>query len=268
MNKMHKGKKISGGKYVKNRKKKSYEIAGQKKIVKIGKEKRMENREEVKTKTPKEKYDAEMKEINKTISPNTPEGEAGLSGQDVEDLDEECEAVEEAMDKVEFMAGGTLEETREFHSVDKSMGDEPCTKEEFDKSMGDIKESTTSTMTQDQHLDAKIEGQRDKVLKQFTGIGAKQERLTPDQQKKMTRVLELAEGKKIKDPVLLHLVNKKLDLVQEQAVMATEIKKVQLEVIERMSDLADRSLKAKGAAEHYNRDILLYVQKNPTLLAE
>ena len=214
----------------------------------------MENPEEVKTRTPKEKYDDEMKEINKTISPNTPEGEAGLSGQDVQELDEECEAVEEAMDKVEFMGGGTLKETREFHNVDKSMGD--------------IKESTTSTMTQDQHLDAKIEGQRGKVLKQFTGIGAKQERLTPDQQKKMTRVLELAEGKKIKDPVLLHLVNKKLDLVQEQAVMATEIKKVQLEVIERMSDLADRSLKAKGAAEHYNRDILLYVQKNPTLLAE
>ncbi len=37
---MKKGKKISGGKYVKNRKKKFYEIAGQKKIVKIGKEKR------------------------------------------------------------------------------------------------------------------------------------------------------------------------------------------------------------------------------------
>ena len=37
---MKKGKKISGGKYVKDRKKKSYEIAGQKKIVKIGKEKR------------------------------------------------------------------------------------------------------------------------------------------------------------------------------------------------------------------------------------
>ena len=37
---MHKGKKISGGKYVKNRKKKSYEIAGQKRVVKIGEEKR------------------------------------------------------------------------------------------------------------------------------------------------------------------------------------------------------------------------------------
>ncbi len=37
---MKKGKKISGGKYVMNRKKKSYEIAGQKRVVKIGKEKR------------------------------------------------------------------------------------------------------------------------------------------------------------------------------------------------------------------------------------
>jgi small subunit ribosomal protein S8e len=35
-----KGKKISGGKYIKNRKKKSYERAGQGRIVKIGEEKR------------------------------------------------------------------------------------------------------------------------------------------------------------------------------------------------------------------------------------
>ena len=35
-----KGKKITGGKYVKRRKKKSYEVAGQKRVVKIGEEKR------------------------------------------------------------------------------------------------------------------------------------------------------------------------------------------------------------------------------------
>jgi len=35
-----KGKKVSGGKYVTRRKKKSYEIAGQKRIVKLGEEKR------------------------------------------------------------------------------------------------------------------------------------------------------------------------------------------------------------------------------------
>ena len=35
-----KGRKISGGRYTKRRKKKSYEIAGQKRIVKLGEEKR------------------------------------------------------------------------------------------------------------------------------------------------------------------------------------------------------------------------------------
>lgn len=38
------GRKISGGKYIKRRKKKSYEIAGQKRIVKIGDEKRKSKR--------------------------------------------------------------------------------------------------------------------------------------------------------------------------------------------------------------------------------
>lgn len=37
---MKKGRKISGGRYIKNRKKKSFEISGQKRIVKIGQEKR------------------------------------------------------------------------------------------------------------------------------------------------------------------------------------------------------------------------------------
>ena len=41
---MKKGKKISGGRYIKNRKKKLHEIAGQKRIVKIGEEKRKTKR--------------------------------------------------------------------------------------------------------------------------------------------------------------------------------------------------------------------------------
>lgn len=41
---MKKGKKISGGKYIKSRKKKSYEIAGQKRIVKRGEERRKTKR--------------------------------------------------------------------------------------------------------------------------------------------------------------------------------------------------------------------------------
>ena len=41
---MRKGKKISGGKYKKQRKKKSYELAGQKTVLKVGNEKRKTRR--------------------------------------------------------------------------------------------------------------------------------------------------------------------------------------------------------------------------------
>ncbi|MBU4069756.1 MAG: 30S ribosomal protein S8e [Nanoarchaeota archaeon] len=41
---MKKGRKITGGKYIKRRKKKSYEAAGQKRIVKLGEEKRRTKR--------------------------------------------------------------------------------------------------------------------------------------------------------------------------------------------------------------------------------
>ena len=40
---MKQGRKISGGRYIQRRKKKSYEIAGQKRIVKIGEEKKKTN---------------------------------------------------------------------------------------------------------------------------------------------------------------------------------------------------------------------------------
>jgi small subunit ribosomal protein S8e len=41
---MNKGKKISGGKYIKSRKKKKYENSGQRRIIKIGEEKRKKQR--------------------------------------------------------------------------------------------------------------------------------------------------------------------------------------------------------------------------------
>jgi len=41
---MHKGRKISGGKYAKRKKKRLYELKGQKRVVKLGKEKRKTKR--------------------------------------------------------------------------------------------------------------------------------------------------------------------------------------------------------------------------------
>ena len=197
------------------------------------------NQETEDTRTPKEKYDQEMKDINNTIAPERPELAAGLSEEQVEELDEELEAVEDAMEEHE---------------------------EEIDKNMGDVKENATSTMTQDQFLDQEVEKQRQNVLKTFTGVGAKQERLSPEDQKKMTKVLELVNGGKINDPVLKYMVDSKLDLAADQANLMTETKKIQLEVVKKMSDVADKVMKNKGAMEHKNREILLYVQKNPKVL--
>jgi small subunit ribosomal protein S8e len=76
-----KGRKISGGKYAKNKKKKSYERAGQKKIVKLGEEKRRKKRvtggnkkifllkaKFVNVKTKKKKKRVEIKNVLKTPS--------------------------------------------------------------------------------------------------------------------------------------------------------------------------------------------------------
>ena len=186
--------------------------------------------------TAKQRYDEEIKDINETISPSNGAEQEVLTQVEIQELNEECELVEDEMDKI-------------------------------DKSMGDVKEtaSTTTITTQSEHLDNELNKQREEILRQFTG-NHKKHQLSPDQTKKMNWILTLFEKGSVTDPVLKHLVESKLDLATEQSELSNAVKEIQLEIVGKMKDLTDKSVKNNGAMEHKNMEILKYVQKNPNLV--
>lgn len=195
--------------------------------------------EETKNRTPKERFDDEMKQINKDIAiDNAPEKEAGYSQEEAADLEDQVEAAEKAMDE-------DVEETK------------------FDKHVGTKK----IEVTREQHLNNKVDQQRKEILQKFNQIGGlEKENLSEFQKNVIAKVLKASEEETLDDPVLKHLVGKKIEVAQEYAKLNAEIKEVQLMIIERMAKLAAACTESKGLAKTYNRDILLYVQKNPGVL--
>ena len=79
----------------------------------------------------------------------------------------------------------------------------------------------------------------------------------------MAQVLKLAEQDKLDDPVLKHLVGCKVEAAKEYAILNGKIKEVQLMIVDKMAKLATDCQESQSNTKLYNRDILLYVQKNP-----
>jgi len=193
-----------------------------------------------KTQTPKEKFDAEMKQINKDISADSaPEKEAGYSSEEAADIEDQVKKTKKAMD----------EEDSKEEVIDKHVGTQKI------------------EVTREQNLSMKLEKQRQEILAKFNQVGGLQkEKLSPKQQEVIGRVLKLAQEEKLDDPVLLHLVGKKIEVAKEYAQLNAEIKEVQLMIVDKMAKLATACTDSQAMAKTYNRDILLYVQKNPSLI--
>lgn len=192
-------------------------------------------------KTPKQKFDEEMKQINKDINiMNAPEKESGLSNDEVGEIIETADEVEELLEKDEKEV-----------IIDKHIGTKKI------------------EVTQSQHMNNKLEQQRKEILAKFNSVGGLQkEKLTPFQEQVISKVLKLEESGKLSDPVLKHLVGKKIEVAKEYAELNGKIKEVQLMIVEKMGSLASACTEAQATAKTYNRDILLYVQKNPSLIED
>lgn len=199
--------------------------------------------------TPKEKFDIEMKQTNKAINiANAPEKEAGYSNDEAVEVEDQVEAVEEAMNEVE-----------------KADTDREIVERRIDKHVGTKKVQVT--MTREQHLTNKLETQRKEILQKFNQVGGLQkEKLTSFQEKVMAKVLKLAEQGKLDDPVLKHMVGMKIETAAKYDVLNGKIKEVQLMIVDRMAKLATECQESQSNAKLYNRDILLYVQRNPDAL--
>lgn len=199
----------------------------------------MNEKTEEKPLTPKQKYDQEIKGYNKSIAENTAPEKEVMSEQEVKEHLEEVDALEEAIDSQD-----------KIEAIDKNMG------------------ATKIEVTKQQHLSRKLEEEKKKVLSTLHGPNAsmKQNKLAPKDVKLMDQVLVMIQNGKCNDPVLKHLVDKKVSLAGERATLLVKIKEAQLRIINEMATMTDESMKNQGAMDTYNKDILQYVRKNPELL--
>ena len=187
--------------------------------------------------TPKERFDAEMKGINNTISnKNANEKEAGYSDEEVQELDQQCEAVDEAI---------------------KNLPDEE--EVEIDKNMGD----TSISMTREQFGKQQLEEEKQKLLKQMTSVGGMvHDKLTAKQKELLHAVLEDTKNGVIKDPVLTHLINKKLEIAKRQIVLSTEIKETQETILKKLSELTREAASNRNAIDVFNEEILSILENS------
>jgi hypothetical protein len=185
--------------------------------------------------TPKERFDMEMNEINKTISASdAPEKEAGYSHEEAMDLEDEVECAMEAMD------------SDQEEIVDKHIGTKKV------------------EVTKEQNTNLRLEQQRKDILSKFNGIGGlRKENLSPKQEAVISEVLQMAEDETLEDAVLKHLVEKKVEVAKEYEQLNDEIKELQFMIIDKMGKLAQSCTESQMISKTCNRDILLYVQKNP-----
>ena len=188
--------------------------------------------------TPKEKFDAEMKSINATLSKDAPEKQAGFSDEEVEELEEEVEAINEAIEESETV-------------IDKSMGE------------------TKVEVTKEQFNSMKQEQEKMKILHQLSQAGGlKAEKLSPEQEAKMQKLFKLERDGKLADPVLKHLLSKKVKIAQDKVKLDIQAKEMQMKLVLEFKKLADATMKCVGATNTFNASILEYVEENPGVLDE
>lgn len=192
--------------------------------------------EEQKQLTPKERFDAEMKGINKTINnKKANEKEAGYTDEEVEELDQQCEAVEEAINNLP---------DEEEVEIDKNMGD------------------TSVSMTREQYGKKQLEEEKNKLLKQMTAVGGMvHDKLTDKQKELLHQALEDEKNGKNTNPVLSHFINKKLEIAKRQIVLSIEIKKTQEEILKKLNDLTREAASNRNAVDVFNKEIISILEE-------
>jgi len=181
--------------------------------------------------TPKEIFDAQMREMNLTISP---EKAAGLSDEEIAELDEEVEAVEEEINH-------------------------------FDKSMGETKVE----VTKEQFQKKKQSQEQNEILHKLAHAGGiRAEKLSPEDETKMQDLFKLERDGKLKDPVLKHLVLQKINLAKDKIALDAKAKEMQMKLITEFGKLADSTMKCISAVNTFNQSILDYLKENPDALED
>ena len=121
----------------------------------------------------------------------------------------------------------------------------------IDKNMGNIKEPITQTVTAEQYIGMKEANDAAKALRSLHN--AQKEHLGTEDIKTMHLITAEFESKKIKDPVLLMLLEEKVELSKMYVKGTLAIKELQRKLLSELSKSTNNMLKAKGAMEEIDK---------------
>lgn len=119
-------------------------------------------------------------------------------------------------------------------------------------------------VTREQHQANQAQDNAVKALQALKN--ANQEHLNPEDLKAMKLALAMLQSGKLKDPVLVHLLNEKVELSKQYIQATVAIKELQRRMMTEISHATNAVVKCKGAIENQDRQILKLVKANPALL--
>jgi len=143
---------------------------------------------------------------------------------------------------------------------------------DLDEKAEEIMEQTetktkTIEVTKEQYLLKKAQENNMKTLQNLRRLqNPHKTKLTQQQQAVMQKVLENVEKEKITDPVLLHLVNKKVKTSKVYLESQAKSRELYQEIMIKIKSISDEVIKCKGIIEDTDQEILEIVEKNPELL--
>lgn len=219
-----------------------------------------------KIKTSKEKFDEEMDRIygyQSSIS-NEEDDDPKRMLEDVMKEQEEMVKEEEAIEKEELGTNlGDIGPNRPGYAECPEEEVKPDTQKTSKKPP-----TKTIEVTQQEHLLRKAQLQNFKALQNVQKIRNfnKTNKQTPEQVDFLKSILTLYESKKVTDPVLRHLVKKKVRHSRAYLEAEAKCKDLYKRMLTEISDVSDAIVKQRGIVEDVDEEIFAHVKEYPETL--
>lgn len=132
-------------------------------------------------------------------------------------------------------------------------------KQTVDKSIGQQKIS----VTREQHMQNKNKQAQMQAFQQLKNSAQNvQSHLSNNQLSVMRAVLQAFEDEKVEDPVLLHLIKRKIKLSKQYVEAQVASKEMYQQLMTRMQKVSENIMKSKGAIESVDQEIFSFVEEN------
>jgi len=131
--------------------------------------------------------------------------------------------------------------------------------QEIDKSMGDVKVPNSVSMTAEQYEGRKAQIEASEALAKLKE--SHREHLSPAQQKKLQALVESFQAGEVEDPVLIHLIKKRLKGVAIKTELAKQGRELNVKLLNELTKVTTAAMENAGMLKDCDNDLLEYIEK-------